>query len=57
MFKSGEYILKMKKKLINWYYRKRVERNNNRQFIKIKKLNDEIKKKSLNKKNILKNIL
>ena len=57
MFKSGEYILKMKKKLINWYYRKRAERNNNHQFIKIKKLNDEIKKKSLNKKNILKNIL
>ena len=57
MFKSCEYILKMKKKLINWYYRKRAERNNNRQFIKIKKLNDEIKKKSLNKKNILKNIL
>jgi hypothetical protein len=49
--------LKKEKKLMNWYYRKRAERNNNRQFIKIKKLNDEIKKKSLNKKNILKNIL
>jgi len=30
---------------MNWYYRKRAERNNNRQFIKIKELNDEIKKK------------
>jgi hypothetical protein len=46
MFKSCEYILKKKKKLMNLYYRKRAERNNNRQFIRIKALNNEIKRKN-----------
>jgi len=41
---------------MNWYYRKRAERNNNGQFIRIKTLNDQ-EKKSINRKNILKNIL